>query len=54
MKDFMLNNIRVSEFYNKEIEQLMQEIILNKKDNGYILWKLLNLSLWLKKSNISL
>ncbi len=54
MKDFMLNNIRVSEFYNKEIERLMQEHILNKKDNGYILWKLLNLSLWLKKSNISL
>ena len=54
MKDFMLNTIRESELYNSKIEALMQEHISNKKDNGYILWKLLNLSLWLKKSGISL
>jgi len=54
MKDFMLDNIRSSEIYNNDIELLMQEHISRKKDNGMILWKLLNLSLWLKKSGISL
>ena len=54
MKDFMLENIRNSEIYNNDIELLMQEHIAGKKDNGMILWKLLNLSLWLKKSGISL
>ncbi len=54
MKDFMLKNIRESALYNSKIEKLMQEHILEKKDNGYILWKLLNLSLWLKKSGVSL
>jgi len=54
MRDFMLNTIRGSEIYNDKIEHLMQEHISKKKDNGYILWKLLNLSMWLKKSNISL
>ena len=54
MKDFMLDNIRSSEIYNNDIELLMQEHISSKKDNGMILWKLLNLALWLKKSGISL
>ena len=54
MRNFMLNTIRGSEIYNDKIEHLMQEHISKKKDNGYILWKLLNLSMWLKKSNISL
>ena len=54
MKDFMLNNIRDSELYNYDIENLMQEHISGQKDNGMILWKLLNLALWLKKSDISL
>ena len=54
MKDFMLEHIRTSEIYNNKIEELMQEHILEKKDNGYILWKLLNLALWLKKSGVSL
>jgi len=54
MSDFMLENIRSSEFYSEAIEALMQEHIANKKDNGAILWKLLNLSLWLKKSGVSL
>ena len=54
MKDFMLENIRSSEFYNNDIELLMQEHIENRKDNGAILWKLLNLSLWLKKSGVRL
>jgi len=54
LKDFMLENIRNSEIYNDDIEHLMQEHISHKKDNGMILWKLLNLALWLKKSGISL
>ena len=54
MKDFMLDNIRNSVLYSSQIEELMQEHIAKRKDNGYILWKLLNLSLWLKKTGISL
>ncbi len=54
MKEFMLNTIRASEIYNSKIEQLMQDHISASKDNGYILWKLLNLVIWLRKSNISL
>jgi len=54
MKDFMLKNIRESELYNKKIETLMQEHISKKKDNGYILWKLLNLVLWLKNTEMSI
>jgi asparagine synthase (glutamine-hydrolysing) len=54
MKDFMLKNIRDSELYNHKIEQLMQEHISGNKDNGYILWKLLNLAIWLKKSTVKL
>jgi asparagine synthase (glutamine-hydrolysing) len=54
MKDFMLENMRSSIIYNKKIELLMQEHISGDKDNGYILWKLLNLVLWLKKSDILL
>ena len=54
MSEYMLENIRASEFYNETLEELMQEHIANKKDNGPILWKLLNLALWLKKSGVSL
>ena len=54
MKEFMFDNIRSSEIYTKEIEALMQEHVHNKKDNGPMLWKLLNLSMWLKKSGVSL
>ena len=54
MKDFMLDTIRDSQIYNQAIEALMQEHIAEKKDNGSILWILLNLAIWLKKSGISL
>ena len=54
MKDFMLDTIRDSQIYNQAIEALMQEHIAEEKDNGYILWKLLNFAIWLKKSGISL
>ncbi len=54
MREFMLENIRDSEIYNEKIEQLMQAHIKEEKDNGYILWKLLNLALWLKRSMVSL
>ena len=54
MRDFMLDTVRDSSLYNSKIEELMQEHIAKRKDNGYILWKLLNLSLWLKKTAISI
>jgi len=54
MKEFMIASIRSSEIYNPQIEVLMQEHISGQKDNGYILWKLLNFVLWFKRSNISL
>ncbi|SFV57249.1 Asparagine synthetase [glutamine-hydrolyzing] [hydrothermal vent metagenome] len=54
MKDFMFDHIRSSQIYNVGIEQMMQEHILGKKDNGYILWKLLNLVMWLKKTGVKI
>ncbi len=54
MRDFMLDTVRDSPLHNSKIEELMQEHIAKRKDNGYILWKLLNLSLWLKKTAISI
>ncbi len=54
LKDYMIDNIKSSEIYNQNIERLMQEHISQVKDNGYILWKLLNFAIWLKRSKISL
>jgi len=54
MKDYMFDTIKSSNIYSKEVEKLMQEHITQAKDNGYILWKLLNVAIWLRNTKISL
>ncbi len=54
MRDFMVQTLRNSQIYSNQIEIIMQEHIDGKKDNGYILWKLLNFAIWLENSDISL
>jgi len=50
MKDFMRDEIDSSPIYTKEVSKLMDEHISRKRDHGFILWKLLNLSMWLNKN----
>ena len=50
MANFMIDNIRSTNWFNKDVEFLMQQHIQRKKDNGYILWKLLNLSIWINQN----
>jgi asparagine synthase (glutamine-hydrolysing) len=54
MRSFMFDTISSSEIYNSSIDRLMQEHISGIKDNGMILWKLLNLALWLKRSGVKI
>ena len=51
MNDFMFDTIKSnSEIYSSKVELLMREHTKGEKDNGYILWKLLNFSMWLNKN----
>ena len=47
MKDFMYDSVRSAGISNKKLELAMDDHVRGKKDNGYLLWKMLNLSLWI-------
>jgi hypothetical protein len=49
MREFMFDTIKSSNCFGKKIDPLMQGHIEGKKDNGFILWKLLNLAIWNNK-----
>ena len=48
MKEFMVDTIRASDCYSPEVDILMGQHITGKQDHGFMLWKLLNLSMWLR------
>lgn len=50
MKDYMYDMIKSCSCFDVRVEQLMSDHVNKKKDHGYILWKLLNLSVWLNKN----
>lgn len=50
MKEFMIDTIRASHCYTPEVDQMMQDHISGKREHGYTLWKLLNLSMWLENN----
>ena len=50
MKDFMRDEISSSDIYTQEVSKMMDEHISGKRDHGFVLWKLLNLSMWLNKN----
>ena len=54
LKDYLVDTLSSSPIYNQKIENLIEEHIKEQKDNGYILWKLLNFAIWIKKSDIIL
>lgn len=47
MKDFMIDTLNASRVYSPEVSTMMKEHTMGKRDHGYILWKLLNLSIWI-------
>ncbi|WP_404363743.1 asparagine synthase (glutamine-hydrolyzing) [Marinobacter sp.] len=51
LKEFMVENIRASNCYSSEVEKMMGEHISGKRDHGYVLWKLLNFSIWFNKNS---
>jgi len=51
LKDFMRDEISSSDIYTKEVSKMMEEHISGKQDHGFILWKLLNLSMWLNRNS---
>jgi len=48
MKEYMIDTISASNSYSPQIKTLMDEHIAGNGDNGLILWKLLNLSMWVR------
>jgi len=50
MKDFMRDEISSSSIYTKKVSTMIDEHILGKRDHGFVLWKILNLSMWLNKN----
>ncbi len=54
LKDYMIDNIKSANLYNPNVEKLIKEHLKEEKNNGYILWKILNFAIWIKKSKISL
>jgi asparagine synthase (glutamine-hydrolysing) len=54
MKDFMYDEIGSCHgVFNNKIHRVMDDHVKGRADNGLILWKLLNLSLWLKKNKFT-
>ena len=50
MSDFMREEIISSNIYREDICKVIDEHILGKRDHGFLLWKLLNLSIWLNRN----
>ena len=50
MKEFLIDAIGTCDCYTPEVQKLIDEHIAGKRDHGYMLWKLLNLSIWLKNN----
>lgn len=50
MKEYMFDTINSSNVYDPQVEKMMQDHVSGRRDHGYILWKLLNLSIWLNKN----
>ncbi len=50
MKDFMRDEIISSNIYTNKVSLMIDEHILGKRDHGFVLWKILNLSMWLNKN----
>ena len=52
MRDFMYDILGSSNIYSSQLNKIMDEHVTGLRDHGYILWKLLNLSLFLKRNDI--
>jgi len=51
MKDYMFDMLHTNmEFFSDDLVRCMNEHVNNEKDNGYILWKMLNLSIWFNEN----
>jgi len=50
MSNFMRDEISSSSIYTKDISRVIDEHILGKRDHGFLLWKILNLSMWLNRN----
>ncbi|MDN3641070.1 asparagine synthase (glutamine-hydrolyzing) [Lutimonas halocynthiae] len=50
MKDYMFDTIKSTNIYSDEVEKMMVDHVNGRRDYGYILWKLLNLSIWYRKT----
>jgi len=50
MKDLIRDEVSSSNIYTNEVIKMIDEHILGKRDHGFILWKILNLSMWLNKN----
>jgi len=50
MKDFMIDTVQSSDCYTDDVKKMMTEHISGKRNHGFILWKILNLSMWLQKN----
>ena len=50
MKDLIRDEVSSSNIYTNKVIKMINEHILGKRDHGFILWKILNLSMWLNKN----
>lgn len=50
LKDYMVDVISSTKQYSPEVKKMMDLHISGKADYGFILWKLLNLSIWLRNN----
>lgn len=50
MKTFMQDEISASPIYTEAVQKLINQHISGEQDHGFVLWKLLNLSMWLNKN----
>lgn len=50
MKDYMFDTIKSTNIYSDKVEKMMVDHVNGRRDYGYILWKLLNLSIWYRKT----
>jgi asparagine synthase (glutamine-hydrolysing) len=50
MKDLIRDEVSSSNIYTNKVIKMIDEHILGKRDHGFILWKILNLSMWLNQN----
>ncbi len=50
MSDFMREEIISSSIYTEDILKVIDEHISGERDHGFLLWKILNLSMWLNRN----